>query len=129
MAAGWGAGWPAVQSSDSVRELMERCLDGPGTPAYVLLLAWGGLVLNAAAICWAALLTVRTLRERDRPVGPGGFLLFAALPAALLAAVLQYGLLEDARAHSGPQRSPCEGAPLAPGRTVGNLPGPDGVRS
>ncbi|BAJ27673.1 MULTISPECIES: hypothetical protein [Kitasatospora] len=115
MAAGWACAWPALHAENGVSRLMRRCLDGPGVPGYALVLAWTGLLLNAAATLWVLLLAVRTRRDRSRPLGLAGGLLLAALPAALLVGVLQYALLQDVRAHAGPQRSPCEGAPVRAG--------------
>ncbi|GLW70497.1 hypothetical protein Kpho02_27960 [Kitasatospora phosalacinea] len=122
MAAGWACSWFAFRADGDVQRLIGQCLDSPGLPGYALLLAWAGPLLSAAAALRAVRLAALTQRETSRPISAGGCLLFVALPAALLLGAFQYAVLQDARGHDGPQRSPCEGAPPAAGWADRNLP-------
>ncbi|MFK0189385.1 hypothetical protein [Kitasatospora sp. NPDC090308] len=129
MAAGWAGSWPALHAEGNVQELLRHCLSGPGVPSYAMLLAWGGLLLNLAAVVWAVRLAHRTLRETSRPISAGRGLLFVALPSALLIGAFQCAVLQDAGAHRGPQRSLCVGAPAGGAPAGGGWAGPAWART
>lgn len=89
--------------------MVSRCQDSPGAAVYVLPLAWAGLLLGVAAVCWGGWQLVTAVRRKALRVGLGHALLCAVLPVAVIAAPFQYVLAQIAAHDTGYQHNRCFG--------------------
>ncbi|MET8628482.1 hypothetical protein ABZW30_32860 [Kitasatospora sp. NPDC004669] len=96
-------------ADEDVRAVVSRCQDSPGAAVYVLPLAWAGLLLGVAAVCWGCWQLVTAARRKALRVGLGHAALCVLLPVAAVAAPLQYALAQTAAHDTGHQRSSCFG--------------------
>ncbi|MER7751130.1 hypothetical protein [Kitasatospora sp. NPDC097643] len=124
-AAAWACSVPTFVADEDVRALVSRCHNSPGAPAYVLPLAWVGVVLGLGAVGWGGWQVVTTARRNA--LGVGGILLCAALPVMALGLLVQAAGIQTAADRTGPQRHTCAGQP--PLRTGPAAAVATGVRS
>ncbi|WP_031078774.1 hypothetical protein [Streptomyces sp. NRRL WC-3742] len=106
---GWACTVPTLVADGDIHELVSRCLDSPGAPAYVLPLSWAGLVLAVGAVCWGSWQLVTGVRSRTLRLSLGHALLCAALPVAAIGVPFQYALTQTAAYDTGTRPSPCFG--------------------
>ncbi|MDH6139258.1 MULTISPECIES: hypothetical protein [Kitasatospora] len=108
--AAWACTVPTLLADDDIGALLRKCQDSPGAPGYVLPLAWAGLVLGIAAVCWGGWQLVAVMRAKSHRPSGGHALLYAVLPVAVIAALLQAAVLQTAVKDSHPRPSPCFGS-------------------
>ncbi|RKE18408.1 hypothetical protein [Streptomyces sp. TLI_171] len=113
--AGWACTVPVLPADRTVTELARHCLDGPGMPRYVLLLAVSGLALSAIGTLWGLVQLFVAMRRRGPRPGPGHPVLWLVMPVAALGLAVQVVAERTASDEFGPQRSPCAGAPWPAG--------------
>ncbi|MFD8750362.1 hypothetical protein ACFV0O_05175 [Kitasatospora sp. NPDC059577] len=106
---GWAFGVPALLADGTIQGLVSRCHDSPGAPAPVLPLAWAGLALGIAAVCWGGGQLVVAVRRKALRIGAGHALLCVLLPVAVIGVPLQYALAQTAAHDTGVQHSTCFG--------------------
>ncbi|MFH8382369.1 hypothetical protein ACH4E7_15695 [Kitasatospora sp. NPDC018058] len=100
---------PTLVADEDVRAVVSRCQDSPGAAVYVLPLAWTGLLLGVAAVCWGGRQLVTAARRKALRVGLAHAALCAVLPVAAVAAPLQYALAQTAAHDTGYQHNRCFG--------------------
>ncbi|WP_327070238.1 hypothetical protein [Kitasatospora sp. NBC_01302] len=108
--AAWACSVPTILADDDMGALLRTCRDSPGAPAYVLPLAWAGLLLGVAAAGWSAWQLATVLRGKSRRLSTGHALLHAVLPLAVIGVLLQAAVLQTAVKDSHPRPSPCFGS-------------------
>lgn len=106
---GWLCSVPTLIADDDVRALVSRCQDSPGAAAYVLPLAWAGLVLGVVSVVWGGRQLVAAGRRKALRTGLGQLALWVVLPVAAVAVPFQYALAQTAAHDSGYQHSRCFG--------------------
>ncbi|MFI6155124.1 hypothetical protein ACIBCA_20815 [Kitasatospora sp. NPDC051170] len=106
---GWACTAPTLVADADIHELVSRCLDSPGAPAYVLPLSRAGLALAVVAVCWGSRQLVTGVRSRTLRLSLGHALLCAVLPVAVIGVPVQYALTQTAAHDTGPRPSPCIG--------------------
>ncbi|TQF06127.1 hypothetical protein E6W39_32795 [Kitasatospora acidiphila] len=108
--AAWACTVPTLLADDDIGALLRKCQNSPGAPGYVLPLAWAGLVLGIGAVGWGGWQLVAVMRAKSRQFSGGHALLYAVLPVAAIAALLQTAVLQTAIKDSHPRPSPCFGS-------------------
>ncbi|MFI9788376.1 hypothetical protein ACIHEI_33430 [Kitasatospora sp. NPDC051984] len=113
---GWACTAVVFPADAEVTDLARRCLDGPGVPQYVMVLAVVGLVLSAVGTIWGLVQLVVVMRRRGPRPSRGHPMLWLVMPLAAVGLVVQVAAERTAADEFGPRPSPCVGsAPLLPG--------------